>query len=362
MSLDAFRGLAIAGMIVVNTPGNRRAYPLLAHADWNGCTFADLVFPFFLFIVGVSIPHSLSRRASGEEGPPRLCVGIFRRAALIFGLGLLGNVMFSGRGATFRFPGVLQRIAVCYCAAALLFVATSLWAQGALAALLLAGYWLAMTRVSVPGCGPGVLTPACNLAFRIDRRVLRGHLYQPGLGDPEGLLSTLPALSTTLLGILAGAWLRSQRAPERKVAGMLAAGGAGLAAGLAWARAFPVNKALWTGSYVLLTAGLALWLLALCYGLIEIKGYRAWARPLEVFGVNAIAAYALPIFLLKMLVFWKLPGSEGPRTQLRVYLCDRLFGGWLSPLNASLAFALSYTLLWLGFFWILYRKRIFIKL
>jgi predicted acyltransferase len=362
LSLDVFRGITIALMIIVNTPGNREAYSQLDHAEWNGCTMTDLVFPFFLFIVGVSVVFSLSKRLA-ENRTAGLAGQIFKRALIIYALGMVLNAIPNYHPSTIRVLGVLQRIAICYFFSSLLFLKTSLKTQIGITAAALLGYWLAMTYIPVPGFGAGVLTKDGSLASWLDRALLGAHTYRSGVYDPEGLLGTIPALATSMLGVFAGLWLRSARAQGDKVKGLIAAGAVAAGAGWLWGLVFPINKALWTSSYVLFTGGLAMWLLALCYWLIEMKGIRAWGRPFEIFGINAIAAYMLPIFLLKFLVLYKLPvaGAAEPE-QLRVILCDQVFGTWLSPLNASAAFAFSYMLLWLGVFWLLYRKNIFIKI
>lgn len=362
LSLDVFRGITIALMIIVNTPGNNEAYPQLDHAAWNGCTLTDLVFPFFLFIVGVSIVFSLSKRL--EQGRTAgLVPQLLKRALIIYALGMVLNAIPNYHPSTIRVLGVLQRIAICYFFGSLLFIKTGLRTQIGLAAAALLGYWLAMTYIPVPGFGAGVLTKEGSLASWLDRALLGAHTYRQGPYDPEGLLGTVPSLVTTLLGVFTGVWLRSARAHGEKLRGLLAAGAVSAALGWLWSLFFPLNKALWTSSYVLFTGGLALWLLALCYWLIEMKGIKAWGKPFEIFGINAIAAYMLPIFLLKFLVLYKVPvpGAADP-VQLRVITCDGLFGGWLSPLNASAAFAFCYMLLWLGAFWLLYRKKIFIKI
>ena len=291
-----------------------------------------------------------------------LTAKIMRRTAVIFGLGIFLNAIPNYHPSTIRILGVLQRIAVCYGVSSLLFVKTSLKTQIGIAAAALSGYWLMMTYIPVPGFGAGVLTKEGSLASFIDRAVLGPHTYRQGVYDPEGILSSIPALATALLGVFTGLWLRSRRDDPAKVYGMLAGGAVLAAVGWFWGRSFPINKALWTSSYVLYTAGLALWGLAVCYWFIEIKGIKSWGKPFEIYGVNAIAAYITPILLLKFLVLYKLPVPGGEPIQLRIWLCDHIFGAWLSPLNASAAFAVSYMLLWLVPFWALYRKKIFIKI
>jgi predicted acyltransferase len=360
LSLDVFRGLTIAGMIVVNTPGNDQAYTQLDHAAWNGCTMTDLVFPFFLFIAGVSLVFSLSKRMeSGRtEG---LAPQILRRAAVIFGLGLFLNAIPNYHPSTIRVLGVLQRIAICYGLTSIIFLKTGLKTQIGIVAAALLGYWLAMTYIPVPGFGAGVLTKEGSLASFVDRTLLGAHIYRQGPYDPEGILSAVPSMATILLGVFTGLWLRSGRTHRDKIYGMLASGTVLAAAGWLWGIWFPINKALWTSSYVLYTAGLALWALSFCYLLIEVKAIKWWSKPFEIYGMNAIVAYVVPILLLKFMVLTKLAVPGGDPIQLRVWLCDRIFGAWLSPLNASAAFAFFYTLLWLIPFWFLYKKKIFIK-
>lgn len=361
LSLDVFRGLAVAAMIVVNTPGNSEIYRQLDHSEWGGCTVADLVFPFFLFIAGVSLVFSLSRRIEkgGDQG---LIPQILKRAAIIYCLGMVLNAIPDYQLSTIRMTGVLQRIAICYGITAILFIRTGVKTQIAAAAAALLGYWLAMTYIPVPEFGPGLLTKEGSLASYLDRLILGRHVYRQGVYDPEGILSTVPALATAMLGVFTGLWLRREGEDNIKIFGMYLGGVALVSTGYIWDLWFPINKALWTSSYVLYTGGLALFALAVCYLLIDILDIKAWGRPFEIFGMNAIAAYMLPILLLKFLVLYKLDAPGGEPVQLRIWLCDRLFGAWLSPINASAAFAVSYTLLWLSVFWLLYKRKIFIKI
>ncbi len=347
-------------MVLVNSPGNETAYTPLDHAAWNGLTPTDLVFPFFVFIVGISLVFSLTRRLEGGEDRTALTAQALRRTLIIFGLGLLLNGFPSYHLDAIRIPGVLQRIALCYFFGALFFIWTNISIQvGAIVALLFGYAWI-MTHLQVPGFAVGDLTKEGNFAAYIDRAVFGAHLYRP-VYDPEGLLSTLPAIATGLFGNLTGCWLRGPGRPERKVTGCLQAGFVFLLAGWKWGQFFPINKALWTSSYVLVTTGMALLIFGACYWLIEIKGWRRWSKPFEVFGVNAIAAYFLHVFFLKVQNLIHLPQPDGSPGNLRFFITQHLFG-WASPPNASLLYALSYTLLWLAFFWVLYRKRIFVKI
>ena len=353
LSLDIFRGMTIAGMIVVNSPGNNTAYAGLSHSHWNGCTFADLVFPFFLFIAGTALDFSFARRRAPISA-------VSRRAGVLIALGFLLNAIPNYQLATFRFAGVLQRIALCYTAVALLLLTSGLRTRVAVTTGILVGYWLLMTRVPVPGFGAGVLTPEGSLASYLDRRLFGAHTYFKGPFDPEGFLSTFPAVATTLLGQFAGAWLRSGRSPKERTRWLAAAGISGLVLGLLWGRWFPVNKSLWTSSYVLVTGGGAAALLAALYWTVDVRGWKAWSKPFEVFGTNAIAAYVLHLLLLKTLVYTRIDVGGGPVSP-RILLCDALFGTWLSPLNASLAFALAYAGFWLAVLSAFYRRKLFLK-
>jgi predicted acyltransferase len=359
LSLDVFRGLTIAGMILVNSPGNRTAYAPLEHAEWNGWTPTDLVFPFFVFIVGVSLVFSFAQRRESGHAQADLLRQILKRTVIIFGLGLLLNGFPYYHLDTIRIPGVLQRIALCYGITALLYLRFSLKTLAWLAGAALVVYWQLMTRMPVPGFGAGVLTPEGNLAGYIDRLFFIGHMYTPHF-DPEGILSTLPAVVTALLGVFAGNWIRQH--PAHKGGALIGAGCIGILTGCAWGRFFPINKALWTSSYVLFTGGLALALLGLCHWTIEVKGWRGWSRFFEVFGVNGFAAYFLSILDLKIQnrISVNIPGVEDGN--LRLLITRTLFESWASPQTASLLYAAAHTLIWFMILSALYRRRVFIKI
>src|SRR4051794_32248194 len=284
-SLDVFRGLSIAAMILVSTPGNWNAvYAPLDHALWNGWTMTDLVFPFLLFAMGAAVPFALARRRGTSQPVGR---HVLRRAVILFGLGLLLNVIESAtpmHWATFRIPGVLQRIGLVFLAVAWLTERTSLRVQIAFVVAALVTYWAAVTLVPVPGVGAGVLTPDGNLASFIDRALLGRHLLNR-FSDPEGLLSTLPAIASAMFGVFAGAWLKERRLPHHS-AGLFIAGLLAMTVGLAWGRVFPINKNLWTSSFALFSGGVAAQALAVCHWLVDVRGWRGCTRPLAVFGRN----------------------------------------------------------------------------
>ncbi len=363
VSLDAFRGLTIAGMVLVNNPGAWSSiYWPLAHAEWHGWTPTDLVFPFFLFIVGVSITLAFGRRV--EEGGAKrdLYLKVIKRTLIIFGLGLFLNGFPHFQLSTIRIPGVLQRIAICYLIASLIFLTTKVRTQLLIALALLVVYWLLMTRLAAPGFAAGDLSKEGSLASFIDRVILGPHIWKQGrVYDPEGLLSTIPAVSTTFIGALTGHWLRSERTQFEKVAGLFVAGAICVMVGWVWNPFFPINKSLWTSSYVFFTAGLALQLLALCYWLIDIKGYRRWAWPFVVFGVNALALFVGSGLMVKLMSLIRLPRGDGTKISSQGWIFRNLFSTWASPINASLFYAIAFILLWLFLMWLLYRKRILIK-
>jgi len=346
-------------MILVNNPGSwDDGYAFLAHSPWNGWTLADLVFPFFLLIVGVSLDLSLARRngARGSALP-----ALVRRAALLYALGLLLNAFpdLMQLGSV-RWFGVLQRIALCTLAAGTLLLTTRARTQALIAGALLAGYWLAMTTVPVPGYGAGVLTPEGNLAAWVDGRWFAGHLYRDGF-DPEGLLSTLPAIATTLIGALAGRFLRSPHPAPLKTVGLIAAGLGLAAAGEISGWWFPINKQLWTSSFVLLTGGLGLVLLGVCYELIDRRGWRFGTRPFLMLGGNALAVYLLSSLGARLMEICQISAGDSCES-LRLFLYQQLFQPWAGAETGSLCFAIAYLLVWMIPTAELHRRRVFLKI
>ena len=360
-SLDVFRGLAIAAMILVSTPGTWTAvYTPLDHAIWNGWTMTDLVFPFLLFAMGAAVPFALARR----RGTPRL-VGrhIVRRALVLFALGLVLNAVEAApplQWATFRIPGVLQRIAIVFLAVAWLTEGGSLRVQIAAVVAALAAYWAALTLIPVPGVGAGVLTPEGNLASFIDRALLGRHLLNRW-SDPEGLLSTVPAIATAMCGVFAGDWLRERRQPHHS-AGLFVAGVLAMAAGLAWGRVFPINKNLWTSSFALFSAGLAAQALALCHWIVDVRGWRGWSHPLAAFGRNPLAAYFLSVGFDSVLTRM----TAGANGSIKGVLYRSAFVPWLRPCcgaeAASLGYAIAYVALWGVILFEMSRRRIFLRI
>ncbi len=364
ISLDVFRGITIMGMILVNNPGSwATIYPPLKHAEWHGCTPTDLVFPFFLFIVGVAITYALSRKKASGEDQKHLILGITRRAVILIFLGLFMAAFpkFDNLD-TLRFPGVLQRIGIVYFITAILFLKVNTKTLTYIGAGLLIFYWFLMSFIPVPGVGYPNLEPGKNLAAWLDSILLSGHMWAvTKTWDPEGVLSTIPAIVTTILGILTGEWLRKNVEQGTKIATLFTYGFLTFLAGYVWSGWFPLNKGLWTSSYVLYTGGLAMLFLATCFWLVDVKNITWWTKPFIVYGSNAITVFFLSGLVGKSMNLITWIGADGNEISLKGYLYESLFTWWLSPINASLAWALTYVVVWLGLMWILYAKKIFIK-
>lgn len=366
-SLDVFRGLTMAAMVIVNNPGDwSHVYAPLLHAEWDGCTPTDLIFPFFLFIVGFAV--TLSRRTGRWRT-------ILSRSLKLIALGLFLAWYLKFDLATLRWPGVLQRIGLCYLAVASLHHVASRRASGwderrrdrflmatvaVATSICLLGYWLIL--LVVPGASGHRydLTPEGNVGAMIDRALMGGHLWKPHW-DPEGLLSTIPAIGTTLLGTLAGLWFRTAGPLPRRAAGLAAGGAVGAVAGLAWSLVFPLNKSLWTSSYAVFTAGLGALLLAACVWVVDVRGWRRLAHPFVVLGTNAIALFVLSGMLAKTLAYVKVTGADGVTRSLKGLIYQSWFVPLASPVNASLLFALANLVVLYGVLWVMYKRGIFLK-
>lgn len=373
ISLDVFRGLAIAGMILVNNPGSWAAvYPPLLHAEWHGFTPTDLVFPAFLFIVGTAMAFSLAKYTMGKKPKSDAYKQIIRRSLILFALGLLLNgssIVMDwllndtpiSELANIRIMGVLQRISVAYFLAALAILNLRKKWLLLLAAVILLLYWLAMIFIPVPGYGAGNLTPEANLAGYLDRVILgSNHLYKGGPFDPEGLFSSLPAVVTVLLGYFAGDWIRNQPIQSRTSMGLLLLGIGSLILGWLWGFVFPINKQLWTSSYVLFSAGWALLIFAACYELIEVRRIRRWGFPFQVMGLNAIFVFVVSGLVVRLLYKTKIGlGEDAPSMYTWIY--ETFFRPWAGDFNGSLLFAIASVLFWWSILYLLYRKGWFFK-
>lgn len=354
-------------MLLVNNPGNwGTIYPPLRHAAWHGWTPTDLIFPFFLFIVGITTHLSLASRRARGASDGSLNAQVLRRGGIIILLGLLlaAFPFFPlERFTAIRIPGVLQRIGIVYIFAGLLSLRLS-WRQlAAAAAAMLLGYWALMTLVPVPGVGPATLEPPdATLAAWLDRLLLDGHLWaQSRTWDPEGVLSTIPAIATALAGVLAGRWIATARPLAERLAALFAVGSMAMVAGLMWNWVFPINKNLWTSSYVVFTAGMAAVTLATCMWIVDDRRVTWWTRPFVIFGVNPILAFWGSGAMARLIYSVIRVDYEGASVPLQAAIYRSTFASWLSPMNASLAFAVSFVLLWLAVLAPLHRRGWILK-
>jgi predicted acyltransferase len=393
LSLDVFRGLTVAGMLLVNDPGSWASiYPPLEHATWNGWTPTDLIFPFFLFIVGITTHLSLSARRARGDDERAIRAQIIRRGALIFLFGLLingfpyftwGDVAgvadptlaqrMVDRLLHWRILGVLQRIGIAYTIAALLTLRTTVRQQIVTLACILFGYWIVMTVLPVPGEGTiGALLlddPQRTMAAWVDRLVLDwrriglgNHLWASSVTwDPEGVLSTVPAVGTAMLGNLAGRWIGERRPLSERIAGLACAGALGMMVGLMWNWAFPINKSLWTSSYVVFSAGLAALALATVMWIVDFHKVRRFTSPFVVYGVNPIVAFVGSAVMARCIYSIFKVTYEGHRISLQEGIYRTLFASWLSPVNASLAFALAFVAFWYLILALLHRRGVILK-
>jgi len=394
LSLDVFRGLTVAGMLLVNDPGTWSSiYPPLEHAPWHGWTPTDLVFPFFLFIVGITTQLSLDARRARGDDEAAIRNQILRRGALIFLFGFLINgfpfftwsaipgvpdptvgARIVDRLLHWRIFGVLQRIGVAYICSALIASRVKVRTQIIVTAVLLFVYWFIMTVPPVPGSHgmPGALLldkPETTMAAYWDRALLDwsrfglgNHLWVNGVTwDPEGPLSTLGAICTALLGNLAGRWIAQRRPLVERVCALFAAGAIAMMLGLMWHWSFPINKNLWTGSYVIFSAGMGCVALATIMWLVDLQSWRWWTKPFVVYGVNPMVAFVGSAVMARLIYSIFKVQYHGQRVSLQSAIYQVAFASWLSPVNASLAFALAFVLFWYLVLAQLYRRNIILK-
>lgn len=357
-------------MILVNNPGSwGHIYEPLKHAEWHGCTPTDLIFPFFLFIVGVSISFALGSKKDHVKHSA-LIITALKRALILFGLGLflaLFPRVFTEPIEAFqtvRIPGVLQRIAIVFFISAVIFIKTTEKTQLRIFIGLLVGYWFLMTFIPVPGVGYANLEKETNLGAWLDRTLLtEAHLWRSArTWDPEGILSTLPAIGTGLFGVLMGSWLKRKDKPDAvKISWMFSIGLLAVIFGLVWDLFFPINKALWTSSFVLYAGGLATIGLALSYWLIDVQGFKKGTTPFVVYGVNAITVFFLSGLIPRILNMIQVEMPDGSKAGSREWMYQTFFTPYFSPINASLAGAITFILIWLVILWWMYNRKIIIK-
>jgi predicted acyltransferase len=393
VSLDVFRGLTVAGMLLVNDPGTWGSiYPPLEHAAWNGWTPTDLIFPFFLFIAGVTTHLSLSARRARGDDENAIRHQIIRRGLLIFLFGFMINgfpyftwstiqgvadpsflMRVVDRLYHWRIMGVLQRIGLAYMAGGLLSQGKSLKTQVMIIITLLYGYWFAMTILPVPDTGVmGQLangTAPHTMAAWWDRLLLDWSRF--GLGnhtwvssvtwDPEGPFSTIPAIATAMLGNLCGQWIGTRKPITERLNGMFAIGALAMMAGMMWSWSFPINKSLWTSSYVVFCAGMATIAIATIMWIVDLRGIKGWTKPFVIYGMNPMVAFVGSGVLARLIYSIFTVNLNGKTVPLEAGIYQVVFASWLEPVNASLAFAITFVLLWFAVLTVLYKKRIFFK-
>lgn len=363
LALDVFRGLTIFGMIIVNTPGSwEYIYPVLRHASWNGCTPTDLVFPFFIFAMGFASYLSIHSRMNSGVRKSKILVSGIRRTLIIFALGLFLNTFPFTEMLNFRIPGVLQRISIVNLACLLLLLFSNIKTIRILIPGILIVYWVLMTFIPVPGIGPSNLEPATNLAAWFDKLIFGSHVwpYTSPL-DPEGFLSSFPAIVSGLIGILAAVEFSSNNDSNERLRKLLLHGTLLSFLGLVWSLNFPLNKQLWSSSFVLYTSGLAMLVLGVIFWFVDILGNKKVAKPLVAFGSNPIVAYFGSQVGTTLMGIIIINGPAG-ESSLSSWLFNTYVSLGLSPINASLLGALLYVGFWLVIVLILQHKKIFIKI
>jgi len=378
VSLDVFRGATIMAMILVNNPGTWSAvYPPLRHATWNGWTVTDLIFPFFLFIAGVSIALAFTHRIEAGANRVDLLIKTARRSALLFAIGLFMAAypifdwdgtfgIRAGAFETIRIMGVLQRIAICYFVASLLYLFTRPKTQSVIQAAVLFGYWALMTLVPVPDYGRvDLMDPQANIGAFLDRMILgEAHLWSGAAHrwDPEGLLSTLPAIATTLFGVWAGRLLASHTYEAlQKAVRLLVVGASLMTVGYLWNWAFPINKSIWSSSYAVFTAGLAMSSLGALFWLVDVQKNRRGTKLFVVYGVNSLTVFVMSGLLARTLALIQIPVAEGASLSLQKWLFEYLFLAIASPINASLIYAIAWIVGWLAVLTLMYRRGVILK-
>lgn len=375
LSLDVFRGLTIASMVLVNNPGDwANIYAPLRHATWNGWTFTDWIFPFFLFISGVSMSLSVQRAQDVGASTSWLFWRLQRRAMTIILLGLALNFVPSFDWATLRWPGVLQRIGLCAALAtpAVLFIG---WrGQVLLIVALLATYSAVMLGVPVTDVNgqtvTGALEPGRDVGAYLDRLLMSGHLWtQSRIWDPEGLLGTIPALASVLFGTLTGRWIMLKIVAAEKTVWMMLAGLLALWLGVVLDTALmPINKSLWTPSYCVFMTGWALLIFSVCYWLLDACGDERirrvsakLSRPMLIYGVNALFIFAFSGLVARLLGYIRFESASGSPVSARQWLSQHLAQLPLAPVDASLLHAILFNLAMFAVAWLLWRRKIFIK-
>jgi predicted acyltransferase len=370
LSLDIFRGMTLIFMTMVNLPGDPRyTYAALTHVRWNGWTIADLIFPFFIFIVGVAMPYSFSGRLARGESKGKLVAHILLRTTILFAIGVFMNWYTNYMGgharyhlANIRIFGALQRIALCYFFASLLYLKLKAKGLAIISIAILVFYFILLKFVPVPGHGAGVLVRDGNWVQYVDLHVMPGHLGSR-TWESKGWLGTIPAVANMLIGVLTGMYLRSSRPALEKVRSFLVAGIVGLLLGMIWSVWIPINQNLWTSSMVVFMCGMALVILACCYYVADVRKITWWTKPFVIVGVNSLFLWVLggDSSSVTNLELIKIHLANGTHVSLK-RLINNVFVSWVGPVHGSELYAAVWMALWLGILAIMYKKRIFIKI
>ncbi|MGO8785947.1 MAG: acyltransferase family protein [Terriglobia bacterium] len=366
LSLDVFRGMTLVMMTFVNNHGDEGfGYAPFRHGGWNRWTPTDLVFPFFIFIVGVAIPFSFAGRLDRGETKSKLYKHIISRAVILFAIGLLLNCFPEDGSPWFHFStlrifGILQRIGLCYLAASVIYLNLKTRGQAIITASLLVFYFIMMKFVPVPGYGAGVLAREGNWVQYIDIHVMRGHLASPDF-ETKGLLSTLPAIANALIGVMVGQYLRSSLPALEKIARFFVTGNVMMFLGLVWSVWFPINQGLWTSSLVLFMCGMALVIFTCCYYLVDIKKVTGWTKIFVIFGVNPIAIWVGEWMVHATLVKLTVHPANGAAVSVWTLIYSRVYASWAGPSHGAELMAFSVVLVWSAILAAMYKRRIFIK-
>jgi predicted acyltransferase len=366
ISLDIFRGIAITAMLIVNNQGDwPHVYPVLRHASWHGWSGADIVFPLFLFALGASVSFSISKKLDIGILHKEIYLKIIRRTFILILMGLFLNLFPEFKLTGMRIPGVLQRIALCYLFSSAIYLFFNAKLQYGIAIFLLAFYWLCLKFLPLDGVTTGSLEPAGNLCRYIDNFLFNGHTYRhaaaPGF-DPEGLFSTIPAISSTLAGVFAAELLLSQKSHTRKTIELFAAANTGIILGLMTNMWIPINKNLWTPSYAVFMCGVSLYLLLLCFRMVDINGCKLFSKPFLILGANPITLYFLSTLFAKLTVYIKILQSDGNAISIKAIIYKSCFASWANGYNASLFYSIAFLSFWLVIMYLLYKKNLFIRI
>jgi predicted acyltransferase len=370
LSLDIFRGMTLIFMTMVNLPGDPRyTYTPLTHVRWDGWTIADLIFPFFIFIVGVAMPYSFAGRLARGESKGKLVAHIVQRTVVLFAIGVFMNWYTNYMGghdryhlANIRIFGALQRIALCYFFASLLYLKLKTRGLAITATAILVLYFILLKFVPVPGHAAPELGRDGNWVQFVDLHVMAGHLGSRNW-ESKGWLGTIPAVANMLIGVLTGMYLRSSQPAMEKVRSFLLAGNLGLLLGLVWSLWIPINQNLWSSSMVVFMCGMALVILACCYYLADVRKITWWTKPFVIVGVNSLFLWVLggDSSSVTNLELIKIHVANGTQVSLKTMI-SRTFASWVGPVNGSELYAAAWMALWLGILAIMYKKRILVKI